>query len=67
MKGAILEKDEAGHTYLKKLFQSIHHAQKAFNRLRCWNMTCFFADMYTGFWTNPVSIQHPLAELEIVP
>ena len=26
-----------------------------------------YADMYTGFWTNPVSIQHPLAQVEIVP
>ena len=24
-------------------------------------------DRYTGFWTNPVSIQHPLAQVEIVP
>mgnify|MGYP006971339907 FL=1 len=26
-----------------------------------------YADMNTGFWTNPVSIQHPLAQVEIVP
>ncbi|MFT9076203.1 hypothetical protein [Ethanoligenens sp.] len=26
-----------------------------------------FANGYTGFWKNPVSIQHPLASLEIVP
>ena len=25
-----------------------------------------YADEYKGFWKNPVSIQHPLAELEIV-
>ena len=25
-----------------------------------------YADGYDGFWKNPVSIQHPLAELEIV-
>lgn len=25
-----------------------------------------YADMYPGFWANPVSIQHPLAEVEIV-
>lgn len=25
------------------------------------------ADGYTGFWKNPVSIQHPLASIEIVP
>lgn len=25
-----------------------------------------YADGYKGFWKNPVSIQHPLAELEIV-
>ncbi len=25
-----------------------------------------YADSYDGFWKNPVSIQHPLAELEIV-
>ena len=24
------------------------------------------ADGYTGFWKNPISIQHPLAEIEIV-
>lgn len=24
------------------------------------------ADGYTGFWQNPISIQHPLAEIEIV-
>lgn len=33
MKGAILEKGEAGHTYLKKLFQSVHHVQKDYNWL----------------------------------
>ena len=26
-----------------------------------------WADGYTGFWKNPVSMQHPLAEIEIVP
>jgi len=26
-----------------------------------------FADGYTGFWKNPISIQHPLADIEIVP
>lgn len=26
-----------------------------------------YADMNRGFWTNPISVQHPLAELEIVP
>jgi len=26
-----------------------------------------YADGYTGFWKNPVSIQHPLACVEIVP
>ena len=26
-----------------------------------------WADGYGGFWENPVSIQHPLAEIEIVP
>lgn len=25
------------------------------------------ADEYTGFWKNPINIQHPLAEIEIVP
>jgi len=25
-----------------------------------------WADGYTGFWENPISIQHPLAEIEIV-
>lgn len=25
-----------------------------------------YADGYSGFWKNPVSIQHPLAELELV-
>lgn len=25
-----------------------------------------YADGYTGFWTNPVTIQHPLAEIEMV-
>jgi len=25
------------------------------------------ADGYTGFWKNPVTIQHPLADVEIVP
>ena len=25
-----------------------------------------YADGYTGFWKNPVSIQHPLASIEIV-
>lgn len=26
-----------------------------------------YADGYTGFWKNPISIQHPLASVEIVP
>jgi len=26
-----------------------------------------WADGYTGFWQNPISIQHPSAEVEIVP
>lgn len=26
-----------------------------------------YADGYTGFWKNPLSIQHPLAVIEIVP
>lgn len=26
-----------------------------------------YADGYGGFWRNPVSIQHPLASIEIVP
>ena len=26
-----------------------------------------FADGYTGFWRNPISVQHPLADIEIVP
>lgn len=26
-----------------------------------------FADGYTGFWKNPIGIQHPLADIEIVP
>lgn len=26
-----------------------------------------YADGYRGFWKNPVSIQHPLADMEIVP
>ena len=26
-----------------------------------------YADGYTGFWKNPLTIQHPLAEMEIVP
>lgn len=26
-----------------------------------------YADGYEGFWKNPLSIQHPLAEIEIVP
>lgn len=26
-----------------------------------------YADGYGGFWKNPLSIQHPLAEIEIVP
>lgn len=26
-----------------------------------------FADGYSGFWHNPISIQHPLATVEIVP
>ena len=26
-----------------------------------------FADGYSGFWHNPISIQHPLAKIEIVP
>lgn len=25
-----------------------------------------FADGYTGFWKNPVTLQHPLAEIEII-
>lgn len=25
-----------------------------------------YADGYPGFWTNPISIQHPLAEIEMV-
>lgn len=25
-----------------------------------------YADGYTGFWRNPITIQHPLAEVEIV-
>lgn len=25
-----------------------------------------YADGYAGFWKNPISIQHPLAEMEIV-
>ena len=25
-----------------------------------------YADGYTGFWKNPLSIQHPLAKMEIV-
>ena len=26
-----------------------------------------YADGYAGFWKNPVTIQHPLADIEIVP
>lgn len=26
-----------------------------------------YADGYCGFWQNPITIQHPLAEVEIVP
>ena len=26
-----------------------------------------FADGYSGFWHNPISVQHPLATVEIVP
>lgn len=26
-----------------------------------------YAEEYTGFWENPISIQHPLATVEIVP
>lgn len=26
-----------------------------------------FAEEYTGFWEKPISIQHPLASIEIVP
>ncbi|MBQ9746809.1 MAG: hypothetical protein IJW21_08315 [Clostridia bacterium] len=26
-----------------------------------------YADGYRGFWENPISLQHPLAEVEIVP
>ena len=26
-----------------------------------------YADGYSGFWRNPLSLQHPLAEVEIVP
>lgn len=26
-----------------------------------------YADGYKGFWKNPISIQHPLASIEIVP
>jgi hypothetical protein len=26
-----------------------------------------YANDYDGFWNNPVSIQHPLASVEIVP
>lgn len=26
-----------------------------------------YADGYSGFWKNPLSIQHPLADVEIVP
>ena len=29
-------------------------------------MDCRMRIGYDGFWKNPVSIQHPLAELEIV-
>lgn len=25
------------------------------------------ADEYEGFWSNPISIQHPLAEIELIP
>lgn len=25
-----------------------------------------YADGYTGFWKNPISIQHPMADIEIV-
>lgn len=26
-----------------------------------------YADGYAGFWKNPLTLQHPLAEIEIVP
>ena len=26
-----------------------------------------YADGYEGFWSNPISIQHPMAEIEIAP
>lgn len=26
-----------------------------------------YADGYEGFWKNPLSLQHPLAEIEVVP
>ncbi|MBB6713395.1 hypothetical protein [Clostridium gasigenes] len=26
-----------------------------------------YADGYKGFWKNPISLQHPLVEIEIVP
>lgn len=26
-----------------------------------------YAEEYTGFWENPISIQHPLATVEIIP
>ncbi len=26
-----------------------------------------FAEEYDGFWSRPISIQHPLARIEIVP
>ncbi len=26
-----------------------------------------YADGYKGFWKRPISLQHPLAEMEIVP
>lgn len=30
------------------------------------NYSLPYADGYTGFWKNPISIQHPLAKMEIV-
>lgn len=30
------------------------------------NYSLPYADGYTGFWKNPISIQHPLAKLEVV-
>lgn len=124
MKGAILERGEAGYTYLKKIFSAIHDVQKDYNWLitdcECCTVSADFrerifqygdygwiggeeltemieqedfqwiwavlsgfdkripleevvrydlpyADMNRGFWKNPIIVQHPLAELEIVP